>query len=57
MICKFCTREEKCLIINMYMCEECQSVMCVNCMWTSVRSGRDYCIYCKSNLQYEGKVL
>jgi len=55
MECKFCKAVES-KDIDFYTCDECESVMCHNCMYTSLR-GRDYCIYCKRNLQIEGRKL
>ena len=58
--CKFCKYNRKnddaFIGVDFYLCEECESVMCIQCMYTSMR-GRDYCTYCKDNLQYEGKLI
>lgn len=56
MECRFCKVEES-KQIDFYQCDECQSIMCYNCMYTSTRTGRDYCEYCRRNLLYVGKVL
>ena len=56
MTCKFC-RYESCSGIDFYCCDSCESIMCINCMHTSVKTGKDYCMYCRQNLQYEGKQL
>ena len=57
MKCKFCHKLENEPGIDFYTCDECESIMCINCMWTSVKTGKDYCIYCKKNLELEGKRL
>jgi hypothetical protein len=59
MTCKFChyTRkdDDAYISVDFYQCEECESIMCVQCMYTSIRTGRDYCIYCRRNLLYDGR--
>lgn len=62
--CKFCRVQDNnklskigFLGVDFYLCEECQSVVCHNCTYTSSRTGRDYCEFCVKNLHYEGKVL
>jgi hypothetical protein len=55
--CKFCTLTEKNVEVDFYTCDSCESIMCTNCMYTSSRTGRDYCEYCRRNLQMEGKTL
>lgn len=56
MKCKFCKVVEG-EGIDFYLCEECESIMCFNCMYTSIRSGADYCFYCKRNIELVGKKL
>jgi hypothetical protein len=50
-ICRFCQLEvgEEGLIVDMYSCDSCQSYVCYECVWTSVKTGKDYCSYCKAN--------
>lgn len=61
-VCKFCNYSRNVNVtkhgeLYFYLCEECESMMCIECMYTSAKSGRDYCLYCKGNLQWEGKIL
>ena len=58
--CKFCNvTEEQVLLDKMvsdyYECEECLSLVCHMCVETSIITGKDYCQYCRRNLQYIGK--
>jgi hypothetical protein len=59
--CKFCNvignEKDKMFIVSFYVCDECQSIMCYKCMYTSIQTGKDYCTYCKNNLQREGKLV
>jgi hypothetical protein len=60
--CKFCSVSEVMKAIDgklfdFYICEECQSVMCHQCTYTSIRTGNDYCEYCWRNLEYIGKKI
>lgn len=56
MECKFCRVGES-GEVDFYCCDSCQSYMCHNCMYTSAKSGKDYCEYCKRNLEREGRKL
>lgn len=56
MKCKFC-HELQSDLLDLYLCEECESYVCHNCVYTSIKTGKDYCEYCKRNLQYEGRKL
>jgi len=51
---KFCHKQENEPGIDFYICDECESMMCTDCMWTSVKTGHDYCTFCIYNLQYDG---
>ena len=55
--CKFCRVTEEIGEIDFYTCEECESMMCHVCAETSIKTGCDFCVYCKKNLQWEGKWL
>ena len=55
--CKFCRLTEEIGEIDFYICKECESMMCHVCAETSIKTGQDYCWYCKKNLQWEGKWL
>lgn len=55
--CKFCGCTEEIGELDFYTCEECESMMCHICAETSIKTGQDYCVYCKKNLQWEGKWL
>lgn len=47
--CKICQVDNS-TNIDYYICDECGSVVCHSCMYTSSRSGRDFCVYCKDKL-------
>lgn len=59
--CKFCKVNENQKEVfdgksfDFYSCEECESIVCHMCIETSIKTGKDFCIYCRRNLQYEGK--
>ena len=56
--CKFCQSGEVNDFgdeVDFYTCEECKSTTCHMCIETSIKTGHDYCFYCKNNLQWEGK--
>lgn len=59
--CKFCHRTNQMKAddgqwIDIYICDECESYVCYECLYTSPKTGNDYCMYCKRNLQIEGKL-
>jgi hypothetical protein len=56
MNCKFCHVGDS-SSTDFYICDSCESFMCHDCMWTSTRNGKDYCEYCKHNLEWEGRRL
>lgn len=58
--CRFCNITEQSIALDgkpfdFYSCDECESVMCHMCTITSIKSGHDYCQFCKWNLTYDGK--
>jgi hypothetical protein len=58
--CRFCHVTEKSkasdgYLFDFYECEECISIVCYMCVETSVKTGKDYCQFCKRNLQYNGE--
>lgn len=56
MQCKFCKTGDI-IHTDFYLCDECESIMCCNCMWTSTRTGKDFCIFCEKNLRWVGEVI
>ena len=57
MQCKFCKRTElmEYYGVDFYLCDKCESIMCIMCMETSIATGRDFCLYCWRNMKWEGK--
>jgi hypothetical protein len=58
--CRFCHVTEKLKALDkkpfdFYECEKCLSVICHMCVETSIKTGKDYCKFCKRNLQYNGE--
>lgn len=60
LVCKFCRAHEQSValdgkLFDFYSCDSCESIMCHMCTETSIKTGIDVCLYCKRNMQYDGK--